>query len=222
MLIGSGPRLSRLSTFLVTSVGDAPLEEVESYKYLGVKISNNLTWHDHIEFIKSKINKKLGLLKRIKNYLPLHSRILFYNSYILPSFDYADTVWGDRGNETLMADLQILQNKVARIILDLDYGSSASSALKKLAWKDLKTRRIINRLILIYKCKNNLFCYNFEITYHQDMHAYKTRSISVTYVNQRRDVNGDIGQRSILPAMTGMNCPKKFVKQKTFKLLKST
>ena len=176
MLIGSGPRLSRLSTSLVTSVGDAPLEEVESYKYLGVMISNNLTWHDHIEFIKSKINKKLGLLKRIKNYLPLHSRILFYNSYILPSFDYADTVWGDRGNETLMADLQILQNKVARIILDLDYGSSASSALKKLAWKDLKTRRIVNRLILIYKCKNNLFSYNFEITYHQDMHAYNTRS----------------------------------------------
>ena len=51
-----------------------------------------------------------------------------------------------------MTDLQILQNKAARIILDLDYRSSASSALKKLNWKDLKT------------------------TYHHDMHAYNTRS----------------------------------------------
>ena len=84
-------------------------------------INNNLTWHDHIQFIKSKINKKLGLLKRIKNYLALHSRILFYNSYIIPNFDYADIVWEDRGNETLMSDLQILQNRAARIILDLDY-----------------------------------------------------------------------------------------------------
>ena len=57
--------------------------------------------------IPNKINKKLRLLKRIKNYLPLHSRILFYNSYILPNFDCADIVWGDRGNETLMSDLQI-------------------------------------------------------------------------------------------------------------------
>ena len=69
-----------------------------------------------------------------------------------------------------MTDLQILQNKAARIILDLDYRSSASSALKKLNWKDLKTRRIINRLL-----QNNLFSYNFEITHHHDIHA-NTRS----------------------------------------------
>ncbi len=175
-LIGSGPCLARLSSSLVVSIGDVPLEEVGSYKYLGVMINNNLTLHDHIEFVKSKINKKLGLLKRIKNYLLLHSRILFYNSYILPHFDYADIVWRDRGNETLMTDLQILQNKAAHIILDLDYRSSASSALKKLNWKDLKTRRIINCLLFTYKCKNNLFSYNFEITYHHDMHAYKSRS----------------------------------------------
>ena len=66
MLICSGLHLARLSLSLVVSIGDVPLEEVQSCKYLGVMINNNLTWHDHIEFIKSKINKKLGLLKRIK------------------------------------------------------------------------------------------------------------------------------------------------------------
>ena len=176
MLIGSGQRLARLSSSLVVTVGDVHLEEVQSYKYLGVMININLAWHDHIQFIKSKINKKLGLLKRIKNYLPLHSRILFYNSYILRNFDYADIVWGDRRNETLMSYLQILQNKAARIILDLDYRSSASFALKKLNWKDLKSWRIVNRLLFTYKCKNDLFSFNFEITYHQDMHTYNTRS----------------------------------------------
>jgi hypothetical protein len=50
-------RLARLSSLLVVSIGDVPLEEVQSYKYLGVMINNNLTWHDHNEFIKSKINK---------------------------------------------------------------------------------------------------------------------------------------------------------------------
>ena len=34
--------------------------------------------------------------------------------------------------------------QAARIIMDLDYRSSASFALKKLNWKDLKSRRIVN------------------------------------------------------------------------------
>jgi hypothetical protein len=65
--------------------------------------------------IMNLLNLRLTrLLKRIKSYLSLHSRILFYNSYILPNLDYADIVCGDRGNETFMTDLQILQNKAAR------------------------------------------------------------------------------------------------------------
>lgn len=52
-----------------------------------------------IDYIKSKINRKLGLLKRIKNYLQIPCRILFFISYTLPlMFDYADLVWGDQGN----------------------------------------------------------------------------------------------------------------------------
>jgi hypothetical protein len=44
-----------------------------------------------------------------------------------------------------MSDLQVLQNKAAQIILDLDYRSSASAALDKLFWKNLKDRRSSNR-----------------------------------------------------------------------------
>ena len=71
-----------------------------------------------IDYIKSKINRKLGLLKRIKNYLQIPCRILFFISYTLPlMFDYADLVWGIRViKESLMSDLQVLQNKAARII----------------------------------------------------------------------------------------------------------
>jgi hypothetical protein len=50
-------------------------------------------------------------------------------------FDYADIVWGDRGNKSL---IKVLQNKAARIILDLNYSSSASAALERLSWVNLK------------------------------------------------------------------------------------
>ena len=31
-------------------------------------------------------------------------------------------------------------------------------------------------LYTLYKCKNDLLLFSFEITYHQDMHTYNTRS----------------------------------------------
>ena len=74
-------------------------------------LSSTFTWSDHVECISSKINKNLGLLRRIKYYLPYIARLLFYNSFVLPIFDYADLVWGDKDNVSLMKELQILQTK---------------------------------------------------------------------------------------------------------------
>ena len=82
---------------------------------------------------------------------------------ILPLFEYSKIVWGRQGNDSLMPDLQALQNKAARIILDPSYRSSASTALEKLSRVNLKIRRKMHRLIFIYKCRNNFFSYRFDL-----------------------------------------------------------
>lgn len=50
-------------------------------------------------------------------------------------FDYGDITWGYRGDGSLIFELQMLQNKAARLILDLPAHFSASEALKRLGWK---------------------------------------------------------------------------------------
>ncbi len=47
----------------------------------------------------------------------------------MPLFEYADLVWGDKHNASLMTTLQVLQNKAAKIILDRPFYLSASDAL---------------------------------------------------------------------------------------------
>ena len=42
-----------------------------------------LSWNDTIEHIPSKINKKLGFLRRIKAYLPVSARLTFFNGFVL-------------------------------------------------------------------------------------------------------------------------------------------
>jgi hypothetical protein len=127
-----------------------------------------------MDYISSKINKKFGLLKRIKSCLPLDARITFVKSFILPLIDYI--CWGDRGNDTLMNDLQILHNKAAKIVLDQPIYSSATDALSKLKWKSLKRRRAEHRAIFAYKAINNMLSHQFSFQLNCDFHRYNTRS----------------------------------------------
>ena len=175
MLIGCNSRLRRIDSIVISADGKQ-LKEAQCFPYVGLIINQNLTWEDHIEHMHNKINKKLGLLQRIKSCLPLSARITFFNSFVLPLFDYGDIIWGVRGNTTLMAELQILHNKAARIILDLPPTASASDALSKLHWKPLDRRRTEHRAIFMFKVVNNLFMHTFHCSFNSNYHNYNTRS----------------------------------------------
>ena len=71
-------------------------------------------------------------------------------------FDYADTVWGDRGNAVLMNNLPLLQNKAAKTISDRPFHSSATDAFEALGWLTLEKRRLFNRCLYVYKCVNEI------------------------------------------------------------------
>ena len=140
MLIGSNKKLQR-KIALTVSIFDHCLNNVTCFKYLGILISSDFSWTNHVEYMAGKVNQRLGLLRRIKHLLPFKACILFYKSLVMPLFEYADLVWGDKHNVTLMSSLQVLQNKAAKIILDQPLYSSASDALTTLKWLTLEKRR---------------------------------------------------------------------------------
>ena len=76
----------------VTSLHDSEIKVSEQEKLLGVLIDNNLSWSTHIENTLKKCNTLLYLLGRIKQYLSIPIRTLFYNAYILPHLDYCCTI----------------------------------------------------------------------------------------------------------------------------------
>ena len=42
------------------------IDQVYNTKFLGVIINSNLTWHDHIKAISSRVSKSKGILLRIR------------------------------------------------------------------------------------------------------------------------------------------------------------
>ena len=101
MLIGSDSKLRKLNSLSVFVLANQ-LDSVRSFKYLGVVLSSNFTWTEHVEHVKSKVNQRLGLLCIIKHLLPYNACLLYYKSLVLPILDYADMVLGDKDNAVLI------------------------------------------------------------------------------------------------------------------------
>jgi len=100
-------------------------------------MNQTMSWSEHIDTISAKINQRIGMIKRIRHLLPLHAKLTLSNCLIIPLFDYGDTVWdGDKNNDTLMGQQQVLRNKAAKFLLNLPRRSSSTEALDHL---DLKT-----------------------------------------------------------------------------------
>ena len=69
------------------------LESIQSSKYLGVTISEDLKWFEHINNIAKKSNQTLVFLKRN---VRVHNRALKSTAYkilVRPKLEYASTLW---------------------------------------------------------------------------------------------------------------------------------
>ena len=95
--------------------------------------------------------------------------------FIRPLFNFADTICGDRDHITLMHDLQVLQNKAAKVILDLPNYASSTDAFKTLGWPTLFQERLVHRYITTFKYIHGLVDYNFKILRNSDIHSYNAR-----------------------------------------------
>ena len=126
---------------------------MRNFCYLGVTLDEHLSWKEHVSKVFTKVNKRLGLLGRIRSCSTLKAAKCVYNCLMFKTVPcYTDTAWGELSVEC-KSRLQRLQNRAARIIVRRD---SSSEALKTLGWPNLETIRKRNKSILVYKCLNNL------------------------------------------------------------------
>ena len=60
MVIRGKQRLSRLNSIELT-INEELIDQVDKFKYLGIIINESLDWSDHIDYVQSKVAKRLGL-----------------------------------------------------------------------------------------------------------------------------------------------------------------
>ena len=98
-------------------INNEELGLVNSAKLLGVTISNNLTWNEHINEIIKKASKRLYFLSQLKRArVAKQDLVLFYTSCIRSILTYASPVFFYALPEYLKNELERIQKRALRII----------------------------------------------------------------------------------------------------------
>ena len=62
-------------------------------KHLGMILDSKLTFENHIIMVTTKINKTIGLLRKLQNLLPRTALIKIYKAFVRPHLDYGDILY---------------------------------------------------------------------------------------------------------------------------------
>ena len=72
-----------------------------SIRFLGPYIDENLTWKIHISKIKEKTIQYVGILSKVRYYLPLKYLKLIFFCFIYSRFEYIASIWATACNYQL-------------------------------------------------------------------------------------------------------------------------
>ena len=134
------------------------LKEVPNNPYLGITISNDLSWSTHINNVCKKASCSLGFLRRNLSHCPKPTRKLAYISLVRSTLEYGCSIW-DPYYQNSIDKLERIQRGAARFITR-DYKSRTpgcmTNMLHNLELPPLQDRRKELRLVLLYKIAGGL------------------------------------------------------------------
>ncbi len=157
-------------------VDNVVIGKVEQTKFLGVIIDSKLTFHPHINYIKGKVSRGIGILCKAKKFFRESTRLSLYYAFIYPYFIYCITVWGNTYS-TFLDTLNKCQKRALRIICGARKSDHTGPLFDKLKILKLRSIYIYAVQIFLYKYQNdklpNSFA-NFFVT-NDKIHGHFTR-----------------------------------------------
>ena len=127
------------------------MENVQSAKYLGITISDNMDWGQHISEISSKATMTLGFLHGNLAFAPRSIKEVAYKTLVWPKLEYAAPIWSPY-SKLQINQIEKSQGTAARwTCRRWQNTSSVGGMLDELEWPSLEARRDRSSLLLFHK-----------------------------------------------------------------------
>ena len=75
-------------------INGTKVEWVDSFNFLGLLLDTHLNWKGQTSKIANKISRTIGVLTKLKQYLPSRILLTIYNTLIVTHLNYGILAWG--------------------------------------------------------------------------------------------------------------------------------
>ena len=171
---------------IIVDIGGETLSSTYTEKLLGLHINADLKWNTHIDEISSELRKRIGILKRIKQKVPVDKLSIIadgiFNSvirygiavYLVPTYEIEDLKARKLSSETY--DLQVLQNNMLRVIHGLRISNRVNmeELRKKIKMMSVNQMSIYHTIIEVFNVIQNKSSEEISNKYsHHDRHSIR-------------------------------------------------
>ena len=178
MLFGTQNKTNKTDDFKL-SLDNIEIERVNTFKFLGVTVDQNLSWKTHIDNLRKKCCSSVGILYKVNKFLPESALLSLYHTLVLSHFSYGITGWSS-ASDSHKSKLHIMQKRALRAISNSNFRSHSNPLF--INYNQLKVFDLCNLNIgsFMYNYCNNLLpsAFNNLFNTNDDYHTYNTRNAS--------------------------------------------
>ena len=117
-------------------------------------MDENLSWQHHVSHLNSKLHRGIGIISKIRYYLPKHLLRTIYFAFFHPHLDYSILNWGCASHTTLLP-IEISLNKIIRIMSFADSDATAHPLFQNFKLLNFKKHVLLSQSKFMWQINNN-------------------------------------------------------------------
>ena len=131
------------------------VKSLSTQKHLGMILDTKLDFSLRLKNVQNKVNKTIGLLRKLQDTLPRTSFITIFKSFIRPHLDYGDIIYDPAYNTPFHQNIESIQYNATLAITGAVRGTSREKLYQELGFESLHRRRWYRKLCCLFKIIKN-------------------------------------------------------------------
>ena len=167
------------------NINSSCIFQTDCINFIGVIIDKkNLNFKQHITEMCNKLSKSVGLLHRLKYYLPEEIMKRLYYSLVQPYINYGIETWHGT-SQSATSGVHVPQKKTIRAVFNLNYNDHTNEYIKRnfiLKCNEIYKMNLCCYLFKMFRSRNNnYFAQNLRTR--SELHSHNTRNNSSLFQN---------------------------------------
>ena len=157
-------------------------------KHLGMILDTKLDFSLHLKNVQNKVNKTIGLLRKLRDTLPKTLLITIFKSFVRPHLDYGDIIYDRAYNTSLQQNIESIQYNPALAIRGAVRGISREKLYQELGFESHQQRRWYRKLCSLFKIiKNQSPSYLFQLVPSPNFRYFSRNSENISQLRTKHD-----------------------------------